>query len=99
MTSPRSPADLVCVDDRLFIEHQVEPWTEIPLWLPPGPEFAAAWLFAPGGEREAFEDCGRFGEWTPCLSTGKEQAILAAHAAAQSRRPSAHSPADHPSGG
>ncbi|WP_241968122.1 hypothetical protein [Streptomyces sp. ICBB 8177] len=100
-------AKLVYIDDRLFVEHGVEPWTEIPLWLPPGPRSAgvwaascakalaaglrcrpvadsvrdtAAWLFAPGGEREAFEDYKHFSEWTPFLPAEKEQAILAAHA-------------------
>ncbi|MET8783917.1 NAD-dependent epimerase/dehydratase family protein [Streptomyces sp. NPDC004589] len=101
-------AELVYIDDQLFVDHEVEPWTELPLWLPPDPQFAAAWttscakalaaglhcrpiadslrdtaawLFAPGGEQEAFEDYRHFGAWTPFLSAEKEQAILAAHAA------------------
>jgi nucleoside-diphosphate-sugar epimerase len=39
----------------------------------------AAWLFAPGGESEAFEDYRHFGTWTPFLAPDKEAAILAAH--------------------
>ncbi|MDF2258901.1 NAD-dependent epimerase/dehydratase family protein [Streptantibioticus ferralitis] len=103
-------AELVYIDDQLFVDHEVEPWTEIPLWLQPGPQSAAvwtascakalaaglrcrpvadsirdtaAWLFAPGGEQEAFEDYKHFGGWTPFLSAETEQAILAAHATEQ----------------
>ncbi|MFC9077896.1 hypothetical protein ACFTY7_12830 [Streptomyces sp. NPDC057062] len=103
-------AELVYIDDQIFLDHDVEPWTELPLWLPPGPQSAAAWatscakalaaglhcrpvtdsihdtvawLFAPGGEREAFEDYRHFGASTPFLSPEKEQAILTAHAAKQ----------------
>ncbi|RAG87275.1 NAD-dependent epimerase [Streptacidiphilus pinicola] len=37
-------AELTYVDDELFVEHEVEPWTELPLWLPAGrDEFAATW--------------------------------------------------------
>ncbi|AEW99854.1 NAD dependent epimerase/dehydratase family (plasmid) [Streptantibioticus cattleyicolor NRRL 8057 = DSM 46488] len=105
-------AELVYVDDRHFVDHGVEPWTELPLWLPPAPQTAAvwtascakalaaglrcrpvtdsvrdtaAWLFAPGGEQEAFEDYKHFTQWTPFLSPDKERAILAAHATEQSR--------------
>ncbi|MGW0096218.1 NAD-dependent epimerase/dehydratase family protein [Streptomyces sp. NPDC003328] len=28
-------AELVYIDDQLFVDHEVEPWTELPLWLPP----------------------------------------------------------------
>jgi nucleoside-diphosphate-sugar epimerase len=37
-------AELTYVDDRHFVDQEVEPWTEVPLWLPAGrEEFAAAW--------------------------------------------------------
>jgi nucleoside-diphosphate-sugar epimerase len=37
-------AELTYVDDQLFVDQEVEPWTEVPLWLPAGrKEFAAAW--------------------------------------------------------
>ncbi|WP_234381166.1 hypothetical protein [Streptomyces sp. NRRL F-5122] len=44
---PASPAtagrpELVYIDDQIFPDHDVEPWTELPLWLPPGPQPAAA---------------------------------------------------------
>lgn len=35
-------ARLVWVDDGFLTEHGVEPWGELPLWLPPGPETAHA---------------------------------------------------------
>jgi nucleoside-diphosphate-sugar epimerase len=31
-----SDARLTWVDDELLLSHQVEPWTELPLWMPPG---------------------------------------------------------------
>ncbi|WP_042452807.1 NAD-dependent epimerase/dehydratase family protein [Streptacidiphilus jiangxiensis] len=37
-------AELTYVDDSLFVDHDVEPWTEVPLWLPAGrEEFVATW--------------------------------------------------------
>ncbi|MEZ0067085.1 2'-hydroxyisoflavone reductase [Streptacidiphilus sp. MAP12-20] len=36
-------AELVYVDDQLFVDHGVEPWTEAPLWLPPAADTAAVW--------------------------------------------------------
>ncbi|WP_042364506.1 NAD-dependent epimerase/dehydratase family protein [Streptacidiphilus neutrinimicus] len=27
-------AELAYIDDRIFVDHEVEPWTELPLWLP-----------------------------------------------------------------
>ncbi|MEY9936712.1 NAD-dependent epimerase/dehydratase family protein [Streptacidiphilus sp. MAP5-3] len=101
-------AELVYVDDQLFVDHGVEPWTEAPLWVPPVPEVAAvwdascakalaaglrcrpvvesvrdtaAWLLAPGGELEAFEEYRTFGDRAAGLSTEHERAVLAAHAA------------------
>ncbi|WP_035797244.1 NAD-dependent epimerase/dehydratase family protein [Kitasatospora mediocidica] len=38
-----SKAELVWVDDALIVEHEVEMWTELPLWTPQGPEDAAVW--------------------------------------------------------
>ncbi len=35
-------AELVWVDDELLREHEVEPWTELPLWMPED-ELGAAW--------------------------------------------------------
>jgi 2'-hydroxyisoflavone reductase len=36
-------AELVWLDDDFLIEHEVQPWTELPLWAPAGGEFAAVW--------------------------------------------------------
>jgi 2'-hydroxyisoflavone reductase len=38
-----SDAELVWVPDDVLAEHDVEMWTELPLWLPPGPDTGAAW--------------------------------------------------------
>lgn len=38
-----SDAELVWVLDEVLVEHHVEMWTELPLWLPAGPDTAAAW--------------------------------------------------------
>ncbi|MDH6133622.1 2'-hydroxyisoflavone reductase [Kitasatospora sp. MAA4] len=38
-----SKAELVWVDDALLQEHEVEPWTELPLWMPPGIGGDAVW--------------------------------------------------------
>jgi 2'-hydroxyisoflavone reductase len=38
-----SDGELVWVDDELLLEHEVEPWTELPLWMPPGKGGDAAW--------------------------------------------------------
>ena len=38
-TPPRPPArdaQLTWVDDDVLLAHEVEPWTELPLWMPPG---------------------------------------------------------------
>jgi 2'-hydroxyisoflavone reductase len=39
----RSDAELVWVPDDVLAEHQVEMWTELPLWLPAGPDTAGTW--------------------------------------------------------
>ncbi|MEY9836833.1 NAD-dependent epimerase/dehydratase family protein [Streptacidiphilus sp. EB103A] len=36
-------AELVWLDDAFLEEHNVEPWTELPLWAPANEEFAAVW--------------------------------------------------------
>jgi 2'-hydroxyisoflavone reductase len=36
-------AELVWVEDRFLLDHDVQPWTELPLWTPDGPEFAHVW--------------------------------------------------------
>ncbi len=38
-----SDARLTWVDDELLLAHQVEPWTELPLWMPPGQNGDAVW--------------------------------------------------------
>lgn len=38
-----SGAELVWVPDEVLLEHDVEMWTELPLWLPAGPDTAATW--------------------------------------------------------
>jgi 2'-hydroxyisoflavone reductase len=38
-----SDAELVWVDDRFLLDHEVEQWTELPLWLADEPEAAGAW--------------------------------------------------------
>ena len=39
-----SDGRLTWVDDDLLLAHEVEPWTELPLWMPPGQEADAVWL-------------------------------------------------------
>ncbi|WP_449065299.1 NAD-dependent epimerase/dehydratase family protein [Planomonospora algeriensis] len=39
-----SSAELVWVDDRVLLDHGVQPWTELPLWAPDIPELAGVWL-------------------------------------------------------
>lgn len=36
-------AELVWVPDRFLLDHQVRPWTELPLWRPDLPEYAGVW--------------------------------------------------------
>lgn len=37
-------AEIVWIDDdQLLFDHDVEPWSELPLWTPAQPDFAAAW--------------------------------------------------------
>jgi 2'-hydroxyisoflavone reductase len=38
-----SDAELVWVPDEVLVEHDVEMWTELPLWLPAGPDTAGTW--------------------------------------------------------
>ncbi|MEV6983406.1 NAD-dependent epimerase/dehydratase family protein [Sphaerisporangium sp. NPDC051017] len=38
-----SDAELVWVDDRFLVDHEVEPWTELPLWMPIGAGEAGVW--------------------------------------------------------
>ncbi|HET6685551.1 MAG TPA: hypothetical protein VFH02_03385, partial [Jiangellaceae bacterium] len=38
-----SDAELVWVPDEVLAEHHVETWTELPLWLPAGPDTAGTW--------------------------------------------------------
>jgi 2'-hydroxyisoflavone reductase len=39
-------ARLTWVADDLLLEHEVEPWTELPLWMPSGQDGDAVWLAA-----------------------------------------------------
>lgn len=39
-----SDAEFVWVDDRFLLDREVAPWTEFPVWVPAGPDFAAVWL-------------------------------------------------------
>ncbi len=39
-----SDAELVWVDDSVLLEHDVQMWTEMPLWAPDSPEMAGVWL-------------------------------------------------------
>lgn len=41
-----SGARLTWVADDLLVEHEVEPWTELPLWMPPGQGGDAVWQAA-----------------------------------------------------
>ncbi len=41
-----SGATLTWVPDDLLVEHEVEPWTELPLWMPPGQDGDAVWQAA-----------------------------------------------------
>ena len=41
-----SDATLTWVSDDVLVEHQVEPWTELPLWMPPGQDADAVWQAA-----------------------------------------------------
>jgi 2'-hydroxyisoflavone reductase len=36
-------AELTWVDDELLLANEVEPWTELPLWMPPGQDADQAW--------------------------------------------------------
>jgi 2'-hydroxyisoflavone reductase len=38
-----SEAELTWVDDAFLLEREVEPWTELPLWMPPGQGADHAW--------------------------------------------------------
>ena len=38
-----SDATLTWVPDDVLLEHEVEPWTELPLWMPPGQGADHAW--------------------------------------------------------
>ena len=38
-----SDATLTWVDDEVLLDHGVEPWTELPLWMPPGQDGDAVW--------------------------------------------------------
>jgi 2'-hydroxyisoflavone reductase len=38
-----SDATLTWVPDDLLLDHEVEPWTELPLWMPPGQEADHVW--------------------------------------------------------
>lgn len=40
---------LTWVDDAFLLAHQVEPWTELPLWMPPGEGADHAWHAETGG--------------------------------------------------
>ncbi|MEU4835836.1 NAD-dependent epimerase/dehydratase family protein [Streptosporangium sp. NPDC023615] len=39
-----SDAEFVWVDDRFLLDREVAPWTEFPVWVPAGPDFAGVWL-------------------------------------------------------
>jgi 2'-hydroxyisoflavone reductase len=41
-----SGVTLTWVADDLLVEHEVEPWTELPLWMPPGQDGDAVWQAA-----------------------------------------------------
>ncbi|MFG2113603.1 NAD-dependent epimerase/dehydratase family protein [Streptomyces sp. NPDC048718] len=38
-----SEAELVWVDEQFLLDHDVAPWSELPLWAPDVPEFAGTW--------------------------------------------------------
>lgn len=38
-----SDVEFVWVDDAFLLERKVQPWTELPLWVPDTPEFANVW--------------------------------------------------------
>lgn len=52
-----SDAELVWVEDAFLLEHGIEPWTELPLWTPSGPEFAGVWLPSSGKALSAGLTC------------------------------------------
>jgi 2'-hydroxyisoflavone reductase len=41
-----SDATLTWVDDKVLLDHEVEPWTELPLWMPAGQDGDAVWQAA-----------------------------------------------------
>ncbi len=43
VTATGSGATLTWVADDLLLAHEVEPWTELPLWMPPGQEADHVW--------------------------------------------------------
>jgi 2'-hydroxyisoflavone reductase len=83
-------AHLVWLDDRPILDAGVQPWTELPLWLP-GPEYAGLCLadisraLAAGIAFRPLEETARdtlawslaAGEQRPTLSRDKEREILA----------------------
>ena len=38
-----SDATLTWVDDKVLLDHEVQPWTELPLWMPAGQDGDAVW--------------------------------------------------------
>jgi 2'-hydroxyisoflavone reductase len=44
VAATRSDAELVWIEDSFLVEHDVEEWTELPLWTAGGPDTAAVWL-------------------------------------------------------
>ncbi|MGH8893287.1 MAG: NAD-dependent epimerase/dehydratase family protein [Actinomycetes bacterium] len=43
VTATGSGADLTWVADDFLVDHEVEPWTELPLWMPPGQDGDHVW--------------------------------------------------------
>ncbi|WP_395295625.1 NAD-dependent epimerase/dehydratase family protein [Kitasatospora hibisci] len=60
-----APAELVWVEDGLLLAEgpdSVRPWSELPLWAPAGPDFAAVWLADTSRARAAGLRCRPFAE-------------------------------------
>ncbi|MET8140547.1 NAD-dependent epimerase/dehydratase family protein [Sphaerisporangium sp. NPDC005288] len=52
-----SDAELVWVDDRFLAGQDVQPWVELPLWLPAEPDAAAVWKISAGKAEAAGLRC------------------------------------------
>jgi 2'-hydroxyisoflavone reductase len=48
-----SDATLTWVDDAFLVEREVQPWTELPLWMPPGQDGDHVWDAETGAAERA----------------------------------------------